>query len=170
MRYRNSECCITPEELSNDTILTESMPACNNNWNNQMNWNQRDGWNMRERNYDKNNDNWYRRDKCEDNWKDKDKCEDNWSDKDKCDYNDNSKEDLKRRLSELQFAAIDLNLFLDTHPCDKEALEMFKKITKTIESVKMDYVRKYGPLKAGDSADDVPFQWASGEFKWPWEK
>jgi len=168
MRYRNSECCITPEEIAQ----TEAMPNCN--------WNARDGWNMREKNCDKDDDNWYRRnrrddnwkdnDKCDDMFKDKDKCDNKWDDKDKCDYDNNCSEDIKRRLSELQFAAIDLNLFLDTHPCDKEALEMFKKITKTIESVKMDYVRKYGPLKAGDSAHDVPFQWASGEFKWPWEK
>lgn len=158
MRYRNSECCITPEEIAQ----TEAMPNCN--------WNARDGWNMREKNCDKDDDNWYRRNRRDDNWKDNDKCDDMFKDKDKCDYDNNCSEDIKRRLSELQFAAIDLNLFLDTHPCDKEALEMFKKIAKTIESVKMDYVRKYGPLKAGDSAHDVPFQWASGEFKWPWEK
>ncbi len=163
MRYRNSECCVTPEELVQDNITTEGMPNCN--------WNTRDGWYMKDKKCDKcdkDDDNWYRRDKYDD--KCKDKCDNNWDDKDKCDYDNNCSEDLKRRLSELQFAAIDLNLFLDTHPCDKEALEMFKKITKTMESVKMDYVRKYGPLKACDSADDVPFQWASAEFKWPWEK
>ena len=83
---------------------------------------------------------------------------------------DKCTENLMRKLSELQFAAIDLNLFLDTHPCDEEALKMFKKVVKTIETVKMDYIRKYGPLKAGDSADEVPFEWKSCKFKWPWEK
>lgn len=79
-------------------------------------------------------------------------------------------ENLSRRLSELQFAAIDLNLYLDTHPCDEEALAMFKKVCKTLESAKYDYVKKYGPLKAGDSSDKMPFEWASDEYKWPWEK
>ena len=87
-----------------------------------------------------------------------------------CEKPNDCAEDLKRRLSELQFAAIDLNLFLDTHPCDEEALKMFKKVTKTMESLKYDYIKKYGPLMAGDSSDEAPFQWASEKYKWPWER
>ena len=79
-------------------------------------------------------------------------------------------DDIMKKLSELQFAAIDLNLYLDTHPNDEEALRMFKKITKTMETVKVDYIRKYGPLKASDVADEVPFEWTSCKFRWPWEK
>ncbi len=78
--------------------------------------------------------------------------------------------DVMRRLSELQFAQIDLNLYLDTHPNDEEALKMYKKICKTLDSLKYDYIRKYGPLKACDSSENTPFEWASSEFKWPWEK
>ena len=78
--------------------------------------------------------------------------------------------DIKRRLSELQFAQIDLNLYLDTHPYDEEALKMFKKVSKTLESLKYDYIRKYGPLKARDSSENTPFEWASPQYKWPWEK
>ncbi len=189
MRYRNSECCITPEELAQDTVRTDGLSGCGDNsnwnkrmdwnrddkWNDRMDWNRKDGWSMRDK-YDT-RDKWNKNDKCydKDNCKKHDKCDDNdnWKKHDKCDDNDNCNndcDDLMRRLTELQFAAIDLNLFLDTHPCDEAALEMFKKVMKTIESVKMDYIRKYGPLKAGDSADEVPFQWASYEFKWPWEK
>lgn len=79
-------------------------------------------------------------------------------------------DEIKNRLRELQFAAIDLNLFLDTHPQNEEALEMFKKINKTIEALKIDYVSKFGPLAPADSAATPPFEWASREFKWPWEK
>lgn len=161
MRYRNSECCFTPEELSEETSKTDCY-GCNNS-NKHMNWNNKDGWSMRDK-YD-DNDNWYRKDNCE-----KDKCEKDYHEKDKCDDFDGCSDDLMRRLTELKFAAIDLNLYLDTHPCDEEALAMFKKVTKTIKSVEMDYIRKYGPLMACDSSENVPFQWASGEFKWPWEK
>lgn len=98
--------------------------------------------------------------------------------KDRCDlpkrktnYEDNCTDtDVMRRLSELRFAQIDLNLYLDTHPCDEEALKMFKKVSKTLESLRYDYTRKYGPLKASDSSEDTPFEWASPQFKWPWEK
>ena len=108
-----------------------------------VDWNFKDGWRKKDNDCDK---------------------------KQNCRENDNCSEDIKRRLSELQFAAIDLNLFLDTHPCDEEALKMYKKITKTIESVKYDYIKKYGPLMACDSSDETPFQWASEGYKWPWEK
>ena len=97
---------------------------------------------------------------------------------DRCDaprernYNkgDNCSMDLARRLSEMQFASIDLNLFLDTHPCDEEALAMYKKINKTIESLKYDYIKKYGPICASDSSEEAPFEWVRAEYKWPWEK
>lgn len=165
MRYRNSECCITPEELAQNAVKTDCYGYGDNNRNNHMDWNSRDGWNMR----DKYNDNKNKKDKCDENdkWDKKDKCDKVGWDDNNC---DNCSEDLMRRLTELKFAAIDLNLYLDTHPCDEEALEMFKKITKTIKAVEMDYIRKYGPLTAGDSSSEVPFQWASCEFKWPWEK
>lgn len=82
----------------------------------------------------------------------------------------NCDEKIKERLSELQFVAIDLNLFLDTHPYDEEALEMFKKVNKTIDALKIDYVSKFGPLTPADSAATPPFEWTNDEFKWPWEK
>lgn len=111
--------------------------------------------------YSKNcdNDNWYRETKCK-----------NADCDNMCETDNNCGDDIMRKLSELQFAAIDLNLYLDTHPNDEEALKMFKKVTKTIETVKVDYIRKYGPIKACDSSDEVPFEWTSCKFKWPWEK
>lgn len=78
--------------------------------------------------------------------------------------------DLSGSFSELQFALIDLNLYLDTHPNDKEALEMFHKISKTLQSARYDYIRRNGPLMAGESSADTPFEWVSSKYKWPWEK
>ena len=150
MRYRNSECNYTPDEIESNDIKVDASMGCpdNNCGKMNMDWNSKDGWH--------NKDNWYnkRKDNCD--------CE--------CEKPDNCAEDLKRRLSELQFAAIDLNLFLDTHPYDEEALKMFKQVTKTMESLKYDYIKKYGPLMAGDSSEEAPFQWASEKFKWPWER
>lgn len=126
MIYRKSECCITPEDLSGETLRTE-------------------GYRFEDRCSIPRDKNCYEKE-------------------------DDCGMDLARRLSEMQFAAIDLNLFLDTHPCDEEALAMHKKINKTLESLKYDYVKKYGPLCAGDSSDKAPFEWVGEEYKWPWEK
>ena len=37
---------------------------------------------------------------------------------------------LMRELSSVKFAAWELHLYLDTHPCDEKALEMHKKYTE----------------------------------------
>lgn len=162
MRYRNSECNFTPDEIESSDIRVDASRGCMDNSCGKMNmdWNSKDGW------YNK--DDWY-------NKGDRYNKDDRYNKKtDNCDCDcekpNECAEDLKRRLSELQFAAIDLNLFLDTHPCDEEALKMFKKITKTMESLKYDYIKKHGPLMAWDSSDEAPFQWASEQFKWPWER
>lgn len=78
--------------------------------------------------------------------------------------------DMMGTFSALRFALIDLNLYLDTHPNDKEALQMFNKISKTLQSARYDHIRRNGPLVAGDSSADAPFEWASSKYKWPWEK
>ncbi len=153
MRYRNSECCVTPEE----TVSTESLSG----YGVPMNWNKNDGWTPRKSCDNNNDDNWYRKNECEDKCEKKNECEG---------YDECENVSLMQRLTDLKFAAIDLNLYLDTHPCDEEALQMLKKVTKTMEAVKSDYIRKYGPLMACDSSEEAPFQWVSCRYKWPWEK
>ena len=77
--------------------------------------------------------------------------------------------ELMRRIQETEFSLIDLNLFLDTHPDSKEALELFTKLAATLKSLKADYISKYGPLCAKDSANNTPFQWVEPGRKWPWQ-
>lgn len=80
-----------------------------------------------------------------------------------------SEQELLNKLSELQFAAVDLNLFLDTHPYDQDALTLYKNVVNTMNSIKYDYETTYGPLQAGSSSADAPFEWVSGKYKWPWQ-
>ncbi len=50
------------------------------------------------------------------------------------------------RIMELEFAATELNLFLDTHPDDTRALQEFRMRSQEPMSAKMEYERIYGPL------------------------
>jgi len=87
--------------------------------------------------------------------------------------NDNhnySKCEMARQIQEIDFAIIDLNLFLDTHPNCKEALELFTELCATSKSLKNDYQAKYGPLYATKSSRNTPFEWVGACYKWPWEK
>ncbi|MBE7030551.1 MAG: spore coat protein CotJB [Ruminococcaceae bacterium] len=80
------------------------------------------------------------------------------------------KEALLMQISQIQFAAIDLNLYLDTHPHDQEALTLFKKLSNTYRSLVCDYEAAYGPLTAGSASANAPFTWVAPDQKWPWQK
>ncbi len=78
-----------------------------------------------------------------------------------------NRNDMLRRIMELEFAATDLNLYLDNHPDDREALEMFTKLCAMLKSLEHDYSRRFEPLTAGESSNQTPFQWV--KTAWPWK-
>ena len=78
-------------------------------------------------------------------------------------------EELFRYICELEFALTDLNLYLDTHPDNAEALEMFTKLAATLKSLKADYARKFAPITSMDVKNETPFEWVSPKHKWPWQ-
>lgn len=80
-----------------------------------------------------------------------------------------SRDELMNILRELTFAVTDLNLFLDTHPDEEEALKTFTMLSAALRSYRHDYTAKFGPLYATDSSDETPFDWVSSEHKWPWQ-
>ncbi len=78
--------------------------------------------------------------------------------------------ELLKKIAEINFAITDLNLFLDTHPSNSEALELFKQLSATYGSLVFDYEKKFGPLTASSSNNPNYFSWVSDEYKWPWQK
>lgn len=76
----------------------------------------------------------------------------------------NERQKLLQRISTAQFAAWELHLYLDTHPCDSSANEMFRRYTEEAAMLKKEYERRYGPLSvsASNEAD-----WLMDP--WPWE-
>lgn len=74
---------------------------------------------------------------------------------------------LMIQLQELQFAAIEINLYLDTHPNDPKAQQDLMQISQQI-SILMPRVEKYyGPLTALGFSRENPSRWISEP--WPWE-
>lgn len=71
---------------------------------------------------------------------------------------------LMRELSSAQFAAWELHLYLDTHKCDKKALEMNKKYTMRANELMEEYEEKYGPLSPRSGSGEA---WLRDP--WPWE-
>ena len=85
----------------------------------------------------------------------------------KCSMNPNRIESL-RKIQEIEFAAVELNLFLDNNPCDMKALADFNCIAQQLSIAKMKYEMEFGPLiNFGFSQSKAPWQWV--DEPWPWE-
>lgn len=80
---------------------------------------------------------------------------------------DNRKETL-RKIQELQFAALDLNLFLDTHPGNQQAVMDFNVLSQKLREQINLYEMNFGPLtNFGYSPSNYPWAWI--KEPWPWE-
>ncbi len=82
----------------------------------------------------------------------------------------NEQEEMFLRMSEKEFAAHDLNLYLDLYPNDGNALDLFNKYRKEANKLMMEYEEKYGPiLISSDSLNTSPFLWQTLIFPWNME-
>lgn len=70
-------------------------------------------------------------------------------------------------LMALGFAIKELNLYLDTHPKDREALEMLKSLNKLMKDGMEKFVQLYGPQMITDIISGDEFTWI--DSPWPWE-
>jgi spore coat protein JB len=78
---------------------------------------------------------------------------------------DNSLE-LKKQLAAIHMMIEDLNLYLNTHPYDQEALEARNVYVKSYHELHEQYNQCYGMLKQ-DDISSYPWQWI--DEPWPWE-
>jgi spore coat protein JB len=79
------------------------------------------------------------------------------------------RDELLRRVTILEFMAIDLQLYLDTHPDDADAIENYKVVITESKKARDRFEKYYGPLCASESLrrDDY---WAWIDSPWPWEE
>lgn len=88
-----------------------------------------------------------------------------------CNCNGSSETDMKRRemmmqIRELDFAIIELGLYLDTHPDDEKALCLHREYCKKVKDLKDKYQKVYGPLSIYYPCN----KWRWLEEPWPWER
>ena len=76
---------------------------------------------------------------------------------------------LLNYLCEVSFAVDDVLLYLDTHPCDCEALAYSHKMTESRNEAKKVYARRFGPLTIDCTAECESNQWEWIMQPWPWE-
>jgi len=78
------------------------------------------------------------------------------------------KNELLEQIRATDFALIELNLFLDTHPSDENALKDFRMLAETREKLYKQFTQKYGPLQAADGATSDCWLWINDP--WPWDQ
>ena len=71
-----------------------------------------------------------------------------------------SKDALLMAVNQAGFAVTEANLYLDTHPCDSQAIAYLKQMSQA-------YAAQYGPLRAENARDTVYWSWT--DDPWPWE-
>lgn len=79
-----------------------------------------------------------------------------------------NKEQLLRDIGIVDFTLIDLTLYLDTHPEDRNALEYFNHYNRIKQQMVREFSQKYYPLNL-DSVDCNSNEWRWGSAPMPWE-
>ena len=74
---------------------------------------------------------------------------------------------LLHYINVVSFAVDEAKLFLDTHPCDKEAMEYLDTYNQARNQALMEYGKYFGPLTIGEASCGSNFKWATEA--WPWE-
>ncbi|MFA5407477.1 MAG: spore coat protein CotJB [Bacilli bacterium] len=80
----------------------------------------------------------------------------------------NDKEGLLNKVREYEFALVDLNLYLDTHPEDIEKIKAYNQYLLLEKQATNEFETKYGPLTlCSEALNTSPWAWVSNA--WPWE-
>ena len=78
-----------------------------------------------------------------------------------------NKQQLMKKIYESGFAGYDAALYLDTHPCDTEAIAFHQKMKHIYNQAAKEYSALYGPLRIQQMDNDQFWSWSEGP--WPWE-
>ena len=70
-----------------------------------------------------------------------------------------------RQIATVDFAIVELNLYLDTHPSDQEVNSKLNDYKKQSEELRNRYQEMYGPLTS-ETAEDKRWGWSADP--WPW--
>ncbi|MCL1694864.1 MULTISPECIES: spore coat protein CotJB [unclassified Lysinibacillus] len=75
---------------------------------------------------------------------------------------------LLEEIQAIDFVIVELNLYLDTHPHDYDAIQQFNQNTEISMRLKVEFEQKFGPLmNFGRSYSNYPFNWV--DTPWPWQ-
>lgn len=75
---------------------------------------------------------------------------------------------LLEHIRSLGFVKVELELYLDTHPTCRAALDYYYKTLEALKSATELYESMYGPLTAAGNVSAEKWEWVS--TPWPWHR
>lgn len=76
--------------------------------------------------------------------------------------------ELLYELQQVDFALVELNLYLNTHPMDQQAIMQYNELAHRSQMIKKNFESMYGPITHfGASFSPTPWSWSNSP--WPWQ-
>ncbi len=69
-------------------------------------------------------------------------------------------------IGRISFTIDELRLYLDTHPCDKEAMKMIQGCCARRAAMVESYTERFGPIEAYRPGDCDMWLWNEGPMPW----
>jgi len=80
----------------------------------------------------------------------------------------NEQAQMLTTIDALCFSAHDLNLYLDTHPNDRDMIQLFNQYRMQSVQAINEYENRFGPLTISSNALNK-YPWTWDNMPWPWE-
>lgn len=77
-----------------------------------------------------------------------------------------NRERLLRRIAAYDFAIVELQIFLDTHPTNPEAIRKLDEYTKKSDVLRNQFEEQFGPIQS-NNIESNRLAWISNP--WPWD-
>ena len=77
-----------------------------------------------------------------------------------------NQKELYEWIMMLGFCAVDMMLYLDTHPDDEEALNYFNQCTALYNAAKQSYQEQFGLLNAFSEQERFSWDWNTAPMPW----
>lgn len=83
-----------------------------------------------------------------------------------------TQQQLLCKIRAYSFALLELNLYLDTHPCDAEALAKLEEYRAEKMDLIQQYEAQFGPyiLTVHDVHNDCCWSWLNSPWPWDYER
>jgi spore coat protein JB len=82
---------------------------------------------------------------------------------------DMNQRNAMKELMAADFTALDLALYLNTHPFDRQALALYCNAVQRAKALLMNYEKCYGPITHYGAANYTN-SWLWALTPWPWEQ